>query len=187
MIWLATRLAFHDRARLLVTLFGVLFSVYLTLTETALYIGMMENATSIIRHSGADLWAASKGVQNFDFAKPFPDDRLNAVKGRQDLLWVKPISLSWGYLKLPDGAQELVEIIGYDPAAPVGGALGNDERRGVRRRRRRQYDCRRKRSATAWRTSPGQLVGGQRSRDQTCRPVAGRQDLYNGADRFHFI
>jgi putative ABC transport system permease protein len=65
---------------------------------------------------------ASKGVQNFDFAKPFPDDRLKTLKGRQELLWAKPISLSWGFLKLPDGAQELVEIIGYDPAAPVGGA-----------------------------------------------------------------
>jgi putative ABC transport system permease protein len=121
MIWLATRLAFHNRARLLVTLFGVVFSAYLTLAETALYIGMMENATSIIRHSGADLWVASKGVQNFDFAKPFPDERLKLAQGRAELSWAKPISLSWGFLKLPDGAQELVEIIGYDPAAPVGG------------------------------------------------------------------
>ncbi len=121
MIWLATRLAFHNRARLLVTLFGVVFSAYLTLAETALYIGMMENATSIIRHSGADLWVASKGVQNFDFAKPFPDERLKLIHGRAELSWAKPISLSWGFLKLPDGAQELVEIIGYDPAAPVGG------------------------------------------------------------------
>jgi putative ABC transport system permease protein len=121
MIWLATRLAFHNRARLLVTLFGVVFSAYLTLAETALYIGMMENATSIIRHSGADLWVASKGVQNFDFAKPFPDERLKLIHGRAELSWAKPISLSWGFLKLPDGAQELVEIIGYDPAVPVGG------------------------------------------------------------------
>jgi len=121
MIWLATRLAFHNRARLLVTLFGVVFSAYLTLAETALYIGMMENATAIIRHSGADLWVASKGVQNFDFAKPFPDERLKLAQGRAELSWAKPISLSWGFLKLSDGAQELVEIIGYDPAAPVGG------------------------------------------------------------------
>jgi putative ABC transport system permease protein len=64
---------------------------------------------------------ASKGVQNFDFAKPFPDERLKLIHGRAELSWAKPISLSWGFLKLPDGAQELVEIIGYDPAAPVGG------------------------------------------------------------------
>ena len=121
MIWLATRLTFHNPTRLIVTLFGVVFSTYLTLTETALYIGMMENATSVIRHSGADLWVASKGVQNFDFAKPFPDDRVKKIQSRKDLLWAEQISLSWGFLKLPDGAQELVEIIGYDPTKPVGG------------------------------------------------------------------
>ena len=121
MIWLATRLVLHNRARLLVTLFGVVFSAYLTLTETALYIGMMENATSIIGHSGADLWVASKGVQNFDFAKPFPDERLKFIQGGAELSWAKPISLSWGFIKLPNGAQELVEIIGYDPSVPVGG------------------------------------------------------------------
>ncbi|KAF2992719.1 ABC transporter permease [Methylocystis sp. MJC1] len=121
MIWLATRLAFHNRARLAATLFGVVFSAYLTLTETALYIGMMDTATSVIRHAGADLWVASKGVQNFDFARPFPDARIKSLEGRAELSWAKPISLSWGFLKLPDGAQELVEIIGYDPAAPVGG------------------------------------------------------------------
>ncbi|QGM44304.1 ABC transporter permease [Methylocystis heyeri] len=121
MIWLAMRLVFHNRARLIVTLFGVVFSAYLTLTETALYIGMMENATSIIRHAGADIWVAAKGVQNFDFTKPFPDDRVKMLEGSRELVWAKPISLSWGFLKLRNGAQELVEIIGYDPSAPVGG------------------------------------------------------------------
>jgi putative ABC transport system permease protein len=121
MIWLATRLAFHNRARLIVTLLGVVFSAYLTLTETALYIGMMESATSIVRHAGADLWIASRGVQNFDFAKPFPDDRVKTLEGRPELVWAKPVSLSWGFLELPDGAQELVEIIGYDPKTPAGG------------------------------------------------------------------
>jgi len=121
MIWLARRLVFHNRTRLIVTLLGVVFSAYLTLTELALYIGMMENATSVIRHSGADLWIASKGIQNFDFAKPFPDERLKRLSRFQEILWAKPIMLSWGFLKLADGAQEQVEIIGYDPVAPIGG------------------------------------------------------------------
>lgn len=55
MIWLALRLSLHNRTRLAVTLVGVIFSSYLTLTEVALYIGMMENATAVIRHAGADL------------------------------------------------------------------------------------------------------------------------------------
>jgi putative ABC transport system permease protein len=121
MIWLACKLVFHNRTRLFVTLLGLVFSAYLTITEIALYIGMMENATSIIRHSGADLWVVSKGIQNFDFAKTFPNDGVQQLLRSRDVLWAKPIMLSWGFLKLPDGAQEQVEIIGYDPAAAVGG------------------------------------------------------------------
>ena len=121
MIWLASRLVLHNRARLIVTLFGVVFSTYLTLIELALYIGMMENATTVIRHSGADLWIASKGIQNFDFAKAFPEDRGKGLLQSPDVLWAKPIMLSWGFLKLPDGVQEQVEIIGYEPDAGVGG------------------------------------------------------------------
>src|SRR5258708_39664138 len=56
MIWLALRMSLHNRTRLAVTLVGVIFSSYLTLTEVALYIGMMKNATAVIRHAGADLW-----------------------------------------------------------------------------------------------------------------------------------
>ena len=121
MIWLARRLVFHNRVRLAVTVAGVVFSAFLTLTQSALYIGMMQNATAIVRHAGADLWVASRGIQNFDFPKPFPGDRAERLSGRDEIAWARPILLSWGFLKLADGAQEQVEIIGYDPAAPTGG------------------------------------------------------------------
>jgi putative ABC transport system permease protein len=121
MIWLALRLVLHNSTRLVVTLVAVIFSSYLTLTEVALYIGMMENATSVIRHSSADLWIASKGIQNFDFPKLFPSDRVKQVLGLPDVLWAKQIILTWGFLKLADGAQEQVEIIGYEPLSGIGG------------------------------------------------------------------
>jgi len=121
MIWLALRLVLHNSTRLIVTLVAVIFSAYLTLTEVALYIGMMENATSVIRHSGADLWIASKGIQNFDFPKLFSEDRVKQVLGLPDVLWAKQIILTWGFLKLADGAQEQVEIIGYEPLSGIGG------------------------------------------------------------------
>jgi putative ABC transport system permease protein len=120
MIWLALRMSLHNRTRLAVTLVGVIFSSYLTLTEVALYIGMMENATAVIRHAGADLWVTSRGIRNFDFAKLFPEDRVKQVLALPDVLWARPIMLTWGFLKLADGAQEQVEIVGYDPLSLVG-------------------------------------------------------------------
>ena len=119
MIWLALRMSLHNRTRLVVTLVGVVFSSYLTLTEVALYIGMMKNATAVIRH-GADLWITSRGIRNFDFAKLFPEDRVRRVLALPEVLSARPIMVSWGFLKLADGAQEQVEIVGYDPLSLVG-------------------------------------------------------------------
>jgi putative ABC transport system permease protein len=121
MIWFTLRLILYNRVRLLVTLVGVVFSSYLTLTQVALYVGMMGNATTIIRNSQADLWIASKQIQNFEFANLFPERRVNKVRALQDVLWAKPILLIWGFLKLSNGAQEQVEIIGYDPVSLIGG------------------------------------------------------------------
>lgn len=121
MIWLALRLALHNRIRLAVTLTSLALSSYLAIVEVALYVGMMANATAVLRHAGADLWVASKGIQNFDFPKLFAPDSMRAALARPDVLWARPVMLSWGFLKLADGAQEQIEMIGYDPAHGVGG------------------------------------------------------------------
>jgi len=121
-LWLALRMSLYNRLRLAVTLGGVVISSFLTIVEVGLYIGMMGNATSLIRHaSGADIWIASKGIRNVDFAKLFNDASVKRVATLPEVLWAKPIMLSWGFLKLRDGAEEQVEIIGYDPDQPVGG------------------------------------------------------------------
>ena len=121
MIWLALKLTFYNKVRLAVTIFGVVFSTYLTLSELALYIGMMQNATSIIRNSDVDIWIASKGVQNFDFAKVFSDSKAREALRDPRVSGVAPLIINWGFLKLKSGAQELVEIIGYDTISSAGG------------------------------------------------------------------
>ena len=121
MIWLALRMALHNRARLVVTLVGVVLSSYLVIVEVALYVGMMANATALLRHAGADLWIASRGIQNFDFPKLFAPGPVDAVLARADLTWARPVLLSWGFLKRPDGGQEQIQLIGVDPADGVGG------------------------------------------------------------------
>jgi putative ABC transport system permease protein len=129
MIWLARKLTFYNKTRLIITVIGVVFSIYLTLTEIALYVGMMENATSIIRNSKADIWIASKGIQNFDFAKVFPDRHVRDAIKSESIAAVAPLLINWGFIKLRNGSQELVEIIGYDPSLNYGGpwSLANGE------------------------------------------------------------
>lgn len=119
MIWLAHKILFHRKARFAVTLLGIALSTLLTLTQLAIYLGMMGDATAIIRNCGADVWVASKNIQNFDFANPFPEVRIHRAKQFPDVLWAKNIILTWGFLKLETGAREQVQIVGFDPDSNV--------------------------------------------------------------------
>lgn len=118
---LALKTFFHEKGRLATTLIGIVFSTILTLTQTAMYFGFMGNASTVIRHVDADIWVTSKNIQNFDFANPFPDDRINRVMALPEVLWADRVILSWGFLKLANGGQEQVQIIGYNPDTGVGG------------------------------------------------------------------
>ena len=59
---LAQRNLFHDKVRLTVTLTGIVFAVVLIVVELGLFVGFTVTTSSLIDHSNADLWVASKNV-----------------------------------------------------------------------------------------------------------------------------
>jgi putative ABC transport system permease protein len=120
MWWLARKTLLYKKGRFAITVMGITFSAVLALNQVALYLGMMGNATALIRHSDADIWVTSKNIQNLDFANLFPERRINQVNALPDVLWAKRLILTWGFLKLADGAREQVQIVGFDPEGGVG-------------------------------------------------------------------
>ncbi|MGA7948560.1 MAG: ABC transporter permease [Thiobacillaceae bacterium] len=121
MYWLALKMLFHQKMRLLITLIGITVSAVLALVEVAIYLGMMGNATSVIRHTDGDIWVASKNVQSFDFALPYPAQRIDAMRGLPQVQWAEKILLNYGFIKLANGGREQVQFIGYNPDSGVGG------------------------------------------------------------------
>lgn len=121
MLWLALKTLFHEKGRLFITLMGITFATILTVIQVAMYIGMMGNATAIIRHVDADIWVVSKNIQNFDFANPFPEERINRVRALPQVVWADKLLLAWGFLKLASGGREQVQIVGFNPDSGVGG------------------------------------------------------------------
>jgi putative ABC transport system permease protein len=121
MVHLAIRSLLYKKSRLLITFTGLGFSAFLTLAQTAIYIGGMANATAVIRHADADIWITSKNIRNFDFANVFPAQRIDRVRGLPQIAWARDIILVWGFLKLDDGALEQVEVVGFDPDTGTGG------------------------------------------------------------------
>jgi putative ABC transport system permease protein len=121
MLWLAFKMLFQERGRLIITLVGIVFSTVLALMEVAIYIGMMGNATGVVRHTDADIWIMSKNVPNFDFSQPFPAFRIDRVRALDQVLWADKIHVWFAFLKLHDGRREQAEVIGFNPDTNVGG------------------------------------------------------------------
>jgi putative ABC transport system permease protein len=121
MYWLALRTILYKKGRFFITLAGITFSSLLTLTQVALFFGMMGNATAVIRNTDADIWITSKNTQSFDFSNLFPEHRINRVTALEEVFWAKKLILTWGFLKLANGAQEQIQIVGFDPITNVGG------------------------------------------------------------------
>lgn len=120
MFWLAYKALIFEKTRLFITISGIAFSTVLVLTQVGIYLGMMGNATSIIRNIDADIWVTSKNIQNFDFANPIPEERINRVRALHEVKWADRLIMTWGFLKLHDGGQEQVQIIGFNPDTGVG-------------------------------------------------------------------
>lgn len=106
MVSLARRNLLHDRLRFAITIAGVAFAVTLVFVQVGLFLGLLENASVTIEHTGADLWVTSRNTPNVDFAHTFPEtlvQRVRSVPGvaRADnlLVWFMQISL-------PTGTQE---------------------------------------------------------------------------------
>lgn len=121
MLWLAVKTLFQERGRLAITLLGITFSTVLTMVEVAIYLGMMGNATGIVRHTDGDIWIVSKNVPNFDFSQPFPAHWINRVRALDQVAWAEKIHVWFGFLKLPDGRREQVQVVGFNPDTGIGG------------------------------------------------------------------
>lgn len=120
MLWLALKTLAHEKARLIITVFGVAFSTVLVMMQVGMYIGFMGNATNIIRHVDADIWVTSKNIQCFDFVGPFPEERINRVRSHPEIRQAEKLILTMAMLKLPAGGVEQVQILGFNPVSGTG-------------------------------------------------------------------
>ena len=129
MVPIAQRNLFHDKMKLATALIGVVFSVVLVTSLGGLYIASSENATGIIRNAGGDLWIAARGTRSVDLAEPISRRRLYQTLATPGILWAEPLIMHFSPWRLPDGRQEVTEVVGIMPNTqlklPWGMASGN--------------------------------------------------------------
>lgn len=117
---LAQRNLFHDKVRLVVTLTGIVFAVVLIVVELGLFVGFTVTTSNLIDNSGVDLWVVSKRVPYVELGVPFSERKLYQVRAVPGVEGAQKYITRWGQWKRPDGRQESVQIVGFNPGARLG-------------------------------------------------------------------
>ena len=116
---LARKILLHDRVKFAVASAGVSISVMLVLVQIGLYGGFMDTASTVVDHSTADIWVASKGSESFDFPARIDDRTYYRVASTPGVARAERMLMSFGQLKLDDGGDLGVQVIGVEPDAQL--------------------------------------------------------------------
>jgi putative ABC transport system permease protein len=118
---LAERNLFHDKVRLTVTLTGIVFAVVLIVVELGLFVGFTVATSSIIDHSGVDLWIGSRHVPYIEQGVPFSERKLNQVLATPGVAVAEKYIVGFNRWMRTDGGKESVQIVGFNPDSGIGG------------------------------------------------------------------
>lgn len=111
---LARKILVFDRIKFAVAGAGVSVSVLLVLVQVGLYFGFMQNASSLIDHSTADLWVTGTGNANFDFAGPIDERIYYRITGMEGVERAERLILAFGQFKMLEGGNQGVEVVGLE-------------------------------------------------------------------------
>jgi putative ABC transport system permease protein len=121
MISLAWKNLFHERVRLVVTLVGIVFALVLILIQFGLFLGFLETSSNIVGESHADLWIASPKIPHVNGGSIFSESKRYQALAIPGVARVDKYALAFVPWKLPTGAQESTQVVGFDLASGIGG------------------------------------------------------------------
>lgn len=118
--WLAWQNLVHDNVRLTATVIGIAFSVVLMAVQWGLLTGSATTAAGLVNNARADFWIASRGTSNVDQSVPLPERWRYKVSAIPGVFAVDPLITRFVDWRRPDGASEVVIVVGFDLNSGVG-------------------------------------------------------------------
>jgi putative ABC transport system permease protein len=117
---LAWRNLVHDKVRLAVTVTGIIFAVVLIVVQLGLFLGFTTATSTVIDHSGADLWITAPRVPYIEQGVAFSERKLSTVLATPGVAAAGKYIVRFTQWKRPDGRQESVQIVGVELASGLG-------------------------------------------------------------------
>ncbi len=113
-IKLAIRNLFHDRARFLVTLVGILFAVLLVAVQLGMFFGARQMITATIEHSKGDIWISAYGAESIEQGLLLSGGERFAALSVPGVQAVTPLLVSFAEWRKPDSGTVHVVVVGSD-------------------------------------------------------------------------
>ena len=106
------KMMLHDKLKMLGTLVGVIFAVLLANQQLATFMGLLSKNVLFLRNSGADVWIAPPGTNQFQAGKQLGDFALMRARVTEGVEWAEPLILGAATVATPVGGAEPVTLIG---------------------------------------------------------------------------
>lgn len=117
---LAWKNLLHDKVRLVVTLTGIVFALVLIAVQFGMFLGFLDTSANVVEHNTADLWISAPGIPHVNGGSPIDEAKrwkALGVPGVETAVNYMVFFLNW---KLPDGAFQSTQIVGFDLDSGLG-------------------------------------------------------------------
>lgn len=109
---LAVKMMFHDRAKLIGTLLGVIFATVLVNQQVGILLCLLYKNTMFVDNAGADVWIVPPGTDNLQGGGRISVYALNQARVADGVAWAEPMVLGTASVSLPGGGTEPVSLVG---------------------------------------------------------------------------
>lgn len=119
---LGVAMLWHDKLKLAGTLVGVAFAVNLSNFQTALFVGLLLRNTMFVDRVEADMWITPKNTQSLEGNDgTIPRNIVDVARSVKGVAWSAPLLVGPAGVKLPEGGQKSIRLIGTELPAMKGG------------------------------------------------------------------
>ncbi len=109
---LGVRMMFHDRAKLVGTLLGVVFATVLVNQQVGILLCLLYKNTMFVDNAGCDVWIVPPGTDNLQGGGRISVYALNQARVADGVAWAEPMVLGTASVALPGGGTEPVQLVG---------------------------------------------------------------------------
>ncbi|HTP51209.1 MAG TPA: ABC transporter permease [Anaeromyxobacteraceae bacterium] len=114
---IAYKLMVNDRGKFAALLVGITFAVFLMISMTAMFAGILSKASSTVINVGARVWVMDPAVNTVASSIPMPDYVLDAVRSTNGVRYAVPLYSGAALVKLRSGTYQAVTVLGLDDSS----------------------------------------------------------------------